>query len=130
MKRSRTDITLNFDTYKRIVRDYCKALASEICETGMIELPRIGSLAVSLFRRKPRYRNNKFVGYGKYDWEKKEYDGSKNSFGVAFLPRHDKNNNLRCYGFVANRRLYQKLKEIYEKFDCPWVPLGFTNEMI
>jgi len=130
VKRAKTDSVMSQQQYNRVIRAYCRALADELCETGMVELPHLGNLTVSLFKRRPLYRGKKFIGYGKMNWETREYDGSSKSFGVAFLPRHDKNQNLRCYGFVANRVLYNKLREIYDKFDCPWVPLGFSNEMI
>lgn len=130
VKRAKTDSYMDRKGYSRVIRAYCKELAGQLETNGMADIPGLGSLMVSVFRRRPQYRGKKFIGYGKIDWKTKEYDGSPKAFGVAFLPRHDRNQNLRCYGFVANRRLYQRLKEIYDGFDCPWTPLDFSNEMI
>ena len=85
--------------------------------------------AVTIDRR-PQYRGKEFVGYGAYNWKDGHYDGESKAFGIAFLPRTDKNHNLRCYGFVANRRLFKEMKKIYGEYDCPWTPAEYRNEMI
>lgn len=118
-------------TYTAVVKDYCKMLAEDLGKNGIADLPcGLGSVAAVIIRRRPQYRGKKFVGYGSYNWEKGHFDGEPNAFGLAFLPRFEKTNNLRCYGFVANRRLFKKIKELYQSHDCPWVPMEYGNEMI
>lgn len=129
--RTRSRECLNQKTYNRVVREYCKRLAARLEEEGMVDLPKgLGSIAAVTLERKPQFRGDKFVGYGTMDWKKGHYDGSPQAFGIAFLPDRRKSQNLRCYGFVANRRLFQRMKERSSSFDCPWVPLELNDEMI
>ena len=130
-RRVRCRLPLEFKVYCKVVKLYCASLAERLCNEGMVDLPaNLGTLYASTIRRKPRYRNGKFLGYGKNDWEKGQYDGNPTAFGVVFLPNRKATENLRCYGFVANRALYKRLKGIYESRDCRWVPLEFNDEMI
>lgn len=118
-------------TYNRVVKAYCQLLADKLMDEGMVDLPcNLGTLATVRIKRKPQFRGRKFVGFGKKDWESGIYDDSREAFGVALLPRHEINDNLRCYGFVANRQLYQRLKNRSEEFACPWVPIRLTEDMI
>lgn len=131
VKRNRTDGYMDRESYARVVRKYCKMLAESLEEEGMVDLPAgLGSICAALFTRKPQYRGEKFVGYGKMLWDKGHYDGSMKAFGLLYMPRRDKSQNLRCYGFVANRRLFQRMKEKYDKRECNWVPIEFSNEMV
>ena len=131
VKRSRSGAALDQRSYNRIVRRFCQKLSQQLSENGIVDLPAgLGSIAAAEFTRKPQYRGKRFVGYGKMDWTKGHYDGTLKAFGFAFLPVHGKNDNLRCYGFVANRRLFQKMKGLYEKEECAWTPIAFDDEMI
>ena len=131
VKRSKTGKYVDLKTYKRIVRSYCKALAERLCDEGYVELPAgLGAIAAITMDRKPQYRGKKFVGYGKMDWEKGHYDGSAKAFGITFLPRRRKKDNLRCYGFVANRALFKKIKAKSETYGCRWKPLEYTDDLI
>jgi len=90
----------------------------------------LGQIAAAIITRKPQYRGKKFIGYGKMDWDKGCFDGSPKAFGIVFLPNRNKKAGLRCYGFVANRKLFKRMKARYESDDCPWVPLEFNDDMI
>ena len=130
-KRSKTGEIMDYASYKRVIRAYCKALAEQLCEYGIVDLPKeIGSIAAAILTRRPQYRGKTFIGYGKKDWTTGKYDGTLKTFGIVFLPRMHKHQNLRCYGFVANRRLFQKMKGIYLNDDCPWYPIEFNDDMI
>ena len=130
-KRVRKGLSVQFSVYCCVIRKYCASLAERLYENGIVDLPMgLGSICAATFRRKLQYRGDKFIGYGKMDWEKGHMDGSHEAFGLVFLPNRKKNMNLRCYGFVANRKLYKKMKELYSGYDCPWVPLEFSDEMI
>ena len=130
-KRRRQKEPVPLKIYKSVVKDYCRMLADDLKKEGMVDLPAgIGMISAVMIDRRPQFRGKKFIGYGKMDWEKGHYDGESKAFGLAFLPRMDKTQNLRCYGFVANRMLFKEMKELYGKFDCPWVPMSYTNEMI
>ena len=131
LKRAKTDGVIDEKSYNRVIRQYCKMLAEQLYEDGMVDLPgRLGMITTAIFTRKPQYRKGKFVGYGKYDWTKGHFDGSMKAFGITILHRHDKDQNLRCYGFVANRRLFQRIKEVFDNGDNDWAPVEFSNEMI
>lgn len=122
---------VDFKTYKNVVRAYCKHIAERLESDGMVDLPSsLGTLVVSDIRRKPQYRGKKFVGFGKVDWKAGHYDGSNKAVGVVYLPRRDKTNNLRCFGFVANRRLFYRIKEKLESGLCAWKPMEFNETMI
>ena len=129
-KRSRLGI-VDLQTYKRIVKRYCSRLADRLVEDGMVDLPgELGSITAAYITRKPQYRGNKFIGYGKMDWKSGHYDGKLKAFGMVYLPRRGKNANLRSYGFVANRALFKRMKN---KWDCgfnDWKPIEFNDEMI
>lgn len=128
--RNRSRIPVDFKTYRNIIREYCKLLQKDLLENGIVDLPSIGSLYASIFTRRPQYRGKKFIGYGKMDWRKGHYDGEPTAFGISFLPNRNKTHNLRCFGFVANRQLFKKMKALFLSDDCPWVPMAFDNEMI
>jgi len=130
-RRVRGRLPVDYKVYCKVVKLYCASLAERLCNEGMADLPSdLGTLYASTIKRKPRYRNGKFDGFGKKDWKNGYYDGTPTAFGVVFLPNRNKSQNLRCYGFVANRALYKRLKGIYESRDCKWVPLEFNDEMI
>ena len=131
VSRAKSRDCMDEPMFRRVIKSYCRMLANQLEESGMVDLPMsIGSVCAAEINRKPQYRGKTFVGYGKIDWKRKCYDGSPRAFGIVFLPNRDKAHNLRSYGFVANRKLYKRIKEIYESYDCPWVPLEFNDEMI
>ena len=131
LKRCRNVEPIDVVDYKRIVRIYCASLAERLCKDGIADLPNgIGQIAAAVIPRKPKYRDNKFLGYGKKDWKSGQYDGSQTSFGIVFLPNRGKNMNLRCYGFVANRKLYGRMKELYDMNYRPWMPVEFNDDLI
>ena len=130
LNRKRTGDAVDLATYKKIVREYCRYLADNLLENGFADLPAdLGTVSAATFTRRPIYRKNKFVGYGKMDWINGQYDGSPTAFGVAFLPKH-KNPNMRCFGFVANRSLFKRVKKEYESEECKWAPLDFNDDMV
>ena len=130
VRRSRGAGYVDQTMYNRILRNYCKRIADKLLDNGIVDLPGLGSIAAVLITRKPQYRGDKFVGYGKMDWNTGHYDGKLKAFGLSFLPRRDRNSNLRCFGFVANRRLFKKMKEQYLSGESAWQPIALTNEMI
>lgn len=130
-KRSKTKAVMDEKTYRKVVAEYCRLLSERFQEQGMVDLPGgLGTLFAATLTRKPQYRGKKFVGYGKMDWKKGHYDGNLKAFGMVFLPRRERNGNMRCFGYVANRRLFVKMKEKYESGNASWAPLEFTDEMI
>lgn len=130
-KHAKKDDTVDYDTYKRIVRRYCEMLSDSLCNYGFIDLPEnLGMVSVATITRKPQYRGKKFIGYGKIDWINKRYDGQLKTFGIVYLPKHGKNNNLRSFGFVANRRLFKRVKELYNKNSSRFSLLEFNDNMI
>ena len=131
VRRSRKNNSVDLHTYTKVVKEYCSLLAEDLKKHGAVDLPcGLGTIAAVTMMRSPQYRGDKFIGYGSFNWEKGHFDGEPKAFGLAYLPRRDKNNNLRCYGFVANRRLFKKMKELYRSYDCPWVPIEYGKEMI
>ncbi len=130
-KRRRQKEPVSLNTYTAVVKDYCRMLAEDLKKDGMVDLPsELGTIAAVRIDRRPQYRGDKFVGYGAYNWKAGHYDGEPNAFGITFLPRMDKNQNLRCYGFVANRRLFKEMKEMYNCGLNGWSLMSYGNEMI
>lgn len=130
-KRARKNGYLSKEQYNKVIKLYCSTLADKLLKEGMADLPcGLGSICASIFNRKPQYRGKKFIGYGKMDYSTGFYDGVMRTFGIVYIPRRGKNANLRSYGFVANRRLFKKVKSMYESDDCPWEPIEFNDEMI
>ena len=130
-KRVRKGSLVGFSAYCKVVRMYCASLAERLCKDGMVDLPAgLGMITVASFTRKPRYREGKFVGYGMYDWDTKKYNGNPKAFGLVYLPNRNRSENLRCYGFVANRKLYKRMKSMYDNDYKSWTPLEFNDDMI
>ena len=131
LRRNRNGSPLDEKTYAKVVREFCRGLAERLEREGCVDLPGdLGTISAAIITRKPIYRGRKFIGYGMYDWKKGEYDGKLKTFGIVFLPKHNDRDSLRAYGFVANRRLYQRMKEMYDGYDCPWTPIDFNEAMI
>ena len=130
-RRNRSGKKLDEATYSRVIRLFCKSLAERLERDGCVDLPsNLGTICTAIITRKPQYRNKKFVGYGAFDWQKGQYDGKLKTFGMVFLPKHNEKDSLRCYGFVANRRLFKRMKEMYDGYDCPWTPIEFNEALI
>ena len=128
VRRSKTGDYVSLVDYKKIVRKYCSILKQRLLSSGMVDLPsKLGMITAAIITRKPQFRGNKFIGYGKMDWEAGHYDGKLKAFGLVFLPKHDKA-NLRCYGFVANRKLFAEMKEAC--LSGAFRPMEFNEEMI
>jgi len=119
-------------TYRRILRAYCSILADRLVDEGMVDLPcDMGMIAVAEIKRKARYVNGKFAGYGMVDWRRGgARDGSPTALGVVFIPTRRKTANLRSYGFVANRRLYHRIKYAVDSGMVDWMPMEFNDDMI
>ena len=130
-KRRRQKEPVSLDIYTKVVKDYCRMLAESLEKDGMIDLPSdLGTISAVVIKRKAQYRGKRFYGYGAMDWKRKHLDGRYTAFGLAYLPRMDKTNNLRCYGFVGNRKLFKRMKEMYDNGTNQWVPMQYGNEMI
>lgn len=131
VRRSKLGNTVDEKTYNRIVKAYCRMLADKLFEDGMVDLPgELGTITAATITRKPQYRGKKFIGYGKMDWKRGHYDGRLKAFGIVFLPRRERTQNLRSYGFVANRRLFKRMKDSYDKGLCGWKPVVFNDDMV
>ena len=131
VNRSRNGLSVDRKTYSRIIRKYCKLLADRLIENGIVDLPaELGSIAAATITRKPQYRGDKFIGYGKMDWKTGHYDGKLKTFGMVYLPRRNKTNNLRSFGYVANRKLFNKMKNHFHSDHCQWQPIVYNDEMI
>ena len=130
LRRKRSGNPLDETMYRRVLKAYCRRLALRLEEDGMVDLPcELGSIGTALIGKRYVYRNGKYVGYGAFDYKKWEYDGNLKAFGVAYLPKHG-NDSLRCFGFVANRNLFQRMKKKYMESQCSWIPMDFNIEMI
>lgn len=131
VKRSRGGDVFDERTFRRVVRSYCRILSERLIRDGIADLPcNMGTIVAARITRKPQYRGKEFIGYGKKDWKTGEYDGKLKTFGLVFLPKHGKNENLRCFGYVANRKLFQKVKSKYESDERTWELLDFNDDMI
>ena len=131
VKRSKLGKFMSEEMYRKVVRSYCRMLADTLENEGIVDLPGgLGSIAAATLTRKPQYRGKKFIGYGKYDWNRKHYDGQLKTFGMVFLPRRERTQNLRCYGFVANRRLFQRMKDMYDRGTNSWYTMEYNDKMI
>lgn len=131
LKRAKKDNVLGEKTYRKVIKEYCKLLVEEIEDNGTADLPSgLGTITAAIITRKPQYRGDKFIGYGKMDWKLGHYDGKLKTFGLVYLPRHNKNASLRCFGFVANRRLFKRMKSIYDNQEKDWKPIDFNDKMI
>ena len=129
--RARGGDKVDLNTYKKVIRCFCKRLSERLVKEGMVDLPcDMGSITAASIMRKPQYRGKKFVGYGKMDWKKGHYDGKLKAFGLVYLPRRGQLKNLRSFGYVANRQLFKRMKQEYESDDCCWEPIEFNDEMI
>lgn len=130
-KRRRRIEPVPLNTYTAVVKDYCRMLAEDLRKDGMVDLPAgLGTISAVMIDRRPQYRGKRFVGYGKMDWKRGHYDGEPKAFGIAFLPRMDRNQSLRCYGFVANRQLFKDMKNMYNRGLNEWTPMEYRKEMI
>lgn len=130
-KRSRKGECVDSATYRRVVRAYCRLLANDFMQNGQVDLPcDMGTIYAAMITRKPQYRGKKFIGYGGIDYKTGMFDGKLKTFGIVYLPRHDKNKNLRCFGFVANQDLFSTTKKLYKNDECDWKPLAFDERMI
>lgn len=129
---ARTRACVDESTYRRIIRMYCGLLADRLVEDGMVDLPcDMGMIAVATIKRKARYINGKFAGYGRVDWRRGgARDGSPTALGVVYIPTRRKTANLRSYGFVANRVLYKRIKKAYESGESGWTPMEFNDDII
>lgn len=130
-KRSKKRCFVNETLYRRVIRQYCRLLAERFVRDGMVDLPRdLGSLMCARLTRKPQYRGKQFIGYGKKDWTTGRYDGQLKTFGLIYIPYRGKQENLRCLGYVANRQLFKKIKEQYNKDNSYYGVVDFNDEMI
>ena len=131
INRSRSENYVDRRTYCRVIREYCRLLADAIFTEGQVDLPcDMGTIAAAKITRNPQYRGKQFLGFGAYDYKTGTYDGQLRAFGMVYLPRHGKNNNLRCFGFVANRKLFMRMKKTYDEGNQTWVPIFFDKKMI
>ncbi len=129
-RRERKGQPLDEKTYRRVLKAYCKMLAERLRNEGMIDLPcGLGLIAAATITRKAQYYGRTFAGYGAMNWKTGKRDGRLKTFGMVYLPSHDKG-SLRCYGFVANRKLFQVMREINNDYGCPWTPMDFNDDMI
>ena len=127
VKRSRQEKNLDLRTFHRVIRMYCALLAEELCQHGTVDLPcGMGTISAATITRRPQYRGTKFIGFGGRDYKNGGYDGKLKAFGIVYLPRHDRNQNLRSFGFVANRKLFQTVRKYQEN----WTPITFDKKMI
>lgn len=124
MKRSKKGDVMDEAMYHRVIKEYCSALADRLGKDGMVDLPHLGTIAAARLTRKAQYRGDKFIGYGAIDWNTGKYDGKLKTFGLVFLPVIKQKQNLRSYGFVANRKLFKKIKA------GSYALLDYNDEMI
>lgn len=130
LKRERKGQPVNEKTYRRILKSFCRKLVERLEENGMVDLPcGLGTIAAATITRKAIYWKNQFKGYGKMDWRTGCRDGKLKTFGMVFLAGREKG-SLRSFGFVANRRLFQRMRDKSEEYGCPWTTIEFKDSMI
>lgn len=130
LRRERKGSPVDEPTYRRVLKAYCKRLAERLEEQGMVDLPcGLGTIAAASITKKAMYRDGKFDGYGAMDWKTGRRDGKLKAFGLVFLAGRGKG-SLRSFGFVANRRLFQRMKSKSEEYGCPWTTIEFNDRMI
>lgn len=130
VRRAKSRPCVDRRMYNKVVKEYCKILAERLLQNGIADLPLLGSIVAASMYRKPQYRGKQYVGYGKMNWKTGEYDGDPKAFGLVFLPDRNRSNNLRCFGFVANRQLFKKVKAYRDSDDCSWKPMEFDDDLI
>ena len=129
--RTKSDRPIDKRTYNRIIKSYCELIAQRLVDEGSADFPcGLGTVVAAVLTRKPQYRGDKFVGYGGWDWKNKQFDGKLKTFGIVFLPRWNRCQNLRCYGFVANRQLFNNVKQRFREYTCRWTAMNFNDDMI
>ena len=70
--------------YSKVVKAYCRRLAERLGKDGMVQLPcGLGLLAAAMVRRKPRYKDGRFVGIGRFNPRTREYDGTMEAFTIV-----------------------------------------------
>lgn len=121
------------NTYNRIVKMFCKSLASSLIETGMIDLPcDIGSIAVVSIHKKPIYDKRKkcYTYNNLIDWNRtrKEgrviHGGSLDTVGIKFIAKNKRGrDNFNCFGIRANKSLYKKIKDMYNNNELQFIPV-------
>jgi hypothetical protein len=129
LKRSKKGNVLDEAMYRRVVKEYCQTAAERLIEDSMVDLPEIGTITAVSLIRKAQYRGDKFIGYGAKDWKTGRYDGKLKTFGLVLMPKSRRKQNLRCYGFVANRKLFKRMKKIYDS-GRHWPLIDFNDKMI
>lgn len=130
LNRCRNGNPLDEKTYRRVLKMYCKCIAKHLQNAGMADLPNgLGTIAVANIRRNGRWKDGKMIGHGGYDWKNRAPYDTLKTFGIVYLPKHGKG-NLRCYGFVANRRLFKAMKEKYLSGDSGWTLMEYNDEMV
>lgn len=130
--RTKKGMIVDEALYRRVIKSYCRVLAKRLETEGAADFPNdMGTVAAVSITRKPQYRGKVFIGYGMKDWTTGMFDGKLRTFGIAYLPKRKKNKQiLRCLGFVANRQLFQRMKNLYLTDTCPWALLEFNDDMI
>lgn len=108
------DRVLDDKAYGKVIQAYCQHLADTLENQGIIDLPSgMGSIVAVRIRLKPQY--NKAMG----KWFTK--GTNPHSFGFIYTPRREKGyENLRCYGYRANRRLYDRMRKKYDDGTLPF----------
>lgn len=131
LKRNKSQKPLDEKEYHRVVRAYCKMMAERLHDEGIVDLPnKNGSIMAVRITRKPQYRGKQFIGYGAMDWKAGHFDGKLKTFGLVYMPRRDTTQNMRALGFVANRRLFKKIKERYISGESEWGLMDFNDDMV
>ena len=103
-KRSRSRACVDRKTYNRIVRAYCGRMRDKLLQTGLVDFPNeIGSVAAAVFTQKPQYRGDKFIGYGKMDYNTWNYDGTLHAFGLVFFQGDPKDRTCDATGSSGTR---------------------------
>ena len=116
--------------FNRVIKRYCKRLATMVEDCGVADLPcDMGAIVAVNIKKRPVYdaREKKFKPARSVDWDKTRetksmvYKYDPNTFGFVFAPKHIRGRNIfRCFGFVANKSLYKRMREKYNDGILPF----------
>lgn len=133
------NLILTEKQYNNIVRMFCKSLASDIENNGMVDLPcDTGMIAAVRIQRTPKYiKNEKRYAYTAVDWNKTREErrivktNEPETFGIAYIAKHTKKMVCsRCFGMRANKSLFKRMKKRYKDGELNFTISDINNYVI
>lgn len=138
-KNTDKKLVLTKTQYNNVVRMFCKGLAEDIENKGMVDLPcDTGMVAAVRIPRTPRYnKKEKKYSYTSVDWDRTREekrivmsDGTE-TFGIAYVAKHTpKMSCSRCFGIRANKSLFKRMKKRYNEGELGFALSDINNYVI